>query len=248
MIIQFIRHATLSIKFGGQQILIDPMLSSSGTMEPVAGSADDRRNPLVDLTVPLEELLQPNAVLLTHTHRDHFDDKAAELLNKDVKFFCQPQDAVGIAQRGFTSVVPIEGTYPFKGITITRISGKHGTGAMAQKMGSVSGYILQADHEETLYLAGDTVWCEEVSQAISAHRPQIIVVNGGAAEFLEGGPVTMSLEDIRKVREQAPEALLIVVHMEAWGHCMMSRSSARRTSDHYGLSLMIPEDGEYILT
>jgi L-ascorbate metabolism protein UlaG (beta-lactamase superfamily) len=82
MNVQLIRHATLLLHIGGLNLLVDPMLSVQGANPPIINTANDRRNPLVDLPFPLEDLLaQPiDAVLITHTHRDHFDEQAAEAL------------------------------------------------------------------------------------------------------------------------------------------------------------------------
>ena len=64
------------------------------TRPPVEDTENDRRNPLVELPEPPEVVVAGiDAVLVTHMHRDHFDDTAAELLPKDVPVFCQPDDA-----------------------------------------------------------------------------------------------------------------------------------------------------------
>ena len=80
MKIQLLRHATLLLEFGGKILLVDPMLSEQAAMPPIINSANDRRNPLTPLTAPANYLEILDAVLLTHTHRDHFDDAAAQLL------------------------------------------------------------------------------------------------------------------------------------------------------------------------
>lgn len=53
-------------------------------MSPVPNSANDRRNPLVDLPISEIDFQAIDAVLLTHTHHDHFDDTAAERLTKNL--------------------------------------------------------------------------------------------------------------------------------------------------------------------
>jgi hypothetical protein len=34
-------------------------------------------------------------------------------------------------------------------------------------MGEVSGFVLQAENEPTLYIVGDSIWVEEVENAIN---------------------------------------------------------------------------------
>jgi L-ascorbate metabolism protein UlaG (beta-lactamase superfamily) len=54
MNIHFLRHATLILNIDGLKILVDPMLSPVGAMDPVANAANQRRIPLVDLPVTPE--------------------------------------------------------------------------------------------------------------------------------------------------------------------------------------------------
>lgn len=92
MRIRFIRNATLVVEVGGRSILVDPMLGPVGAMDPVPNAvpnaAAERRIPLVDPPLDgaeLERLARGiDAVLVTHTHRDHWDGRARELLPKDI--------------------------------------------------------------------------------------------------------------------------------------------------------------------
>jgi len=65
---------------------------------------------------------------------------------------------------------------------------------MAKRMAPAPGFVLRADGEPTLYIAGDTIWCPEVHGTLGKYEPAIVVVNAGAAQFLEGGPITMSAD------------------------------------------------------
>lgn len=49
MKIQLLRHATCLITFQGKNLLLDPMLSPSGTLETVPLVPNSAKNPLVDL-------------------------------------------------------------------------------------------------------------------------------------------------------------------------------------------------------
>jgi L-ascorbate metabolism protein UlaG (beta-lactamase superfamily) len=247
MIIQHIRHATMNIQYAGATILLDPMLSPAGAMPPVPNSANDRANPTADLKAPVAALLEADAVLLTHTHRDHLDPFASEMLPKTVRFYCQPKDACLLREQGFQDVVPIEQVYEWDaGIRITRTSGRHGTGILGWKMGPVSGFVLQAPNEPTLYIAGDTIWCEDVENAIAEYRPDVIVLFAGAAQFLQGGSITMDKQDVVKVCRSSPDAQIVVAHMEAWNHCLLTRTELSAYLTRRGLheKVHIPEDGE----
>lgn len=246
MQIQLIRHATLLIQFNEQTWLVDPIFSDAESMEPVPGVPNTRHNPLVDLSVPISTLLNVDAILLTHLHRDHFDAEAASRLSKLLPIFCQPNDEEIIRQYGFQHVHPISSSPEWKGIALHRTGGQHGTGEIAQKMGPVSGFVLEAANEPSLYISGDTVWCAEVEQALQKHSPDVIVCFAGEARFSEGPPITMTTSDIQHVGEAVPHSRIIAVHMEAWNHCHLSRQELHAFAAEHALSsrLFIPADGE----
>ncbi|MFD0682818.1 MULTISPECIES: MBL fold metallo-hydrolase [unclassified Paenibacillus] len=248
MNIQLVRHSTLFIQYAGYKLLIDPMLSPAGAMAAVPNTANTLSNPLVNLKINIEELLKADAVLLTHTHRDHFDSVAAELLRKDIAFLCQPQDVETIRSQGFQEVTPIEDEFVWNGIRITRTTGQHGVGEIGRLMGPVSGFVLQAPNEPTLYIAGDTIWCEDVAQALTKYQPEVAVVFAGGAEFLQGGPITMTSEDIRQVCLHSPNTRIVVAHMETWNHCFLKRPELKAFVEKHQLQdqVFIPEDGESI--
>jgi L-ascorbate metabolism protein UlaG (beta-lactamase superfamily) len=135
----------------------------------------------------------------------------------------------------------------WEGLTVHRTGGRHGREeAMVQGLGPVSGFVVAAEGEPTVYVAGDTVWCPEVADAIEAHRPDWIVVNAGGARFLEGGTVTMEAADVAAVAEAAPEARVVAVHLEAINHCLETRAdlAAGLAAAGAGGRIAIPGDGE----
>lgn len=242
------RHATLILGFGGRRLVVDPILSPAGSMPPIDNSANDRRNPLVELPVNENEIFGADAYLLTHTHRDHFDAAAAERLPKDKPVFCQPADLEKLAGIGFGQATAVEKSVEWRGLRLCRTGGRHGSGALAEKMGPVSGYVLQADGEPSLYIAGDTVWCDEVAAALAAHKPAVIVLFAGAAQFLTGGPITMAAGDVLAVLAAAPQARVVAVHMETFNHCLLTRAGLAAALADAGQAdrVIIPNDGETV--
>ena len=250
MQLRLLRHATSVLWVNGVRILIDPMLSRAGAMDPVQDAADGRRIPLVELPLDDDALLQLirrlDGVLVTHLHRDHFDPRAAEILPKTLPIFCQPPDADRLAQLGFQTLVPIETDHEWRGIRIARTGGRHGTGEIGERMGTVSGFVLRVPGEPSLYLAGDTIWCGEVEASIVGLWPDVIVVNAGAAQFKSGGPITMTAEHVVRVCRAAPHATVVAVHMGALNHCLLSRADLGSALDEAGVleQVWIPANGE----
>lgn len=252
MQIKLLRHATLVIQLGGIRLLIDPMLSPKGAMAAVDKSPKMRPNPLVELPIDnigLDQLLESlDAILVTHTHRDHFDTAAATLLPKDKPVFCQPEDENSLKALGFQEVFSVSDQIRWKDLTFTRTGGHHGSPLMSPKLGPVSGFVLETAGEPKLYITGDTIWCKEVRQALEIHQPDVVVAYAGAAQFLLGGRITMSICDMDRITRQLTAAKVVAVHMEAFNHCMLTRKNLRAFIDKKELSgrVLVPEDGETI--
>jgi L-ascorbate metabolism protein UlaG (beta-lactamase superfamily) len=86
--ITLVRNATIILEIDGRRLLVDPMFDDVGARPPVENTANSRRNPLVPLPSPPEELVRGlSAVLVTHLHRDHFDDGAAHHLPRMCRCF-----------------------------------------------------------------------------------------------------------------------------------------------------------------
>jgi len=227
------------------RLLVDPMLSDAGAMAAIQNSPQPRPNPLVALPMPVEQVLDGvNAVLVTHTHRDHWDDAAIQLVAKDLPLFCQPEDLAKMESTHFVNAAAVHDARNWSKICITRTGGHHGTGDIGKAMAPVSGYVMQSEGEPTLYIGGDTIWYREVSDAIEQFHPDVIVLNSGGARFLQGDPITMMPSDVIHVCHAAPKAKVMAVHMQAINHCLVTRDELAEQADVAGVSVMIPDDGE----
>ncbi|HEV2116521.1 MAG TPA: MBL fold metallo-hydrolase [Terriglobales bacterium] len=249
MRLRLLRHATLIVEYAGRKLLIDPMLSPPGAMPAIDNSPNPRPNPLVPLPASPQEIVQDlDAVLVTHTHRDHWDDAAVRELPKGVPLLCQPEDEAKFREQRFTHVQALQTGLIWNALEVTRTGGQHGTGEIGRKMAPVSGFVLRGPGEDPLYIAGDTIWCAEVQQAIQQFRPAAIVVNAGAARFLEGDPITMTAADVISVCRAALQAKVIAVHMEAINHCLLTRQQLAGEVQAAGTrqQVLLPNDGDWV--
>ncbi len=244
--LSLVRHATLVVELDGFRVLVDPMLDDAGARPAIEGTPEQRPNPLVPLPPNADELLSGiDAIVVTHLHADHFDTAAAERLDHGLPLLCQPADADTLADHGFGQVRPVESSVALAGMVVHRTGGRHGHGELADRLGPVSGFVLEG--AQRMYIAGDTVWCDEVQQALVRHRPDVTVVNAGGARFLEGDPITMDAADVIETARAHPDGELVAVHMEAVNHCLVTRADLRRALGEAGVSAWIPDDGETIL-
>lgn len=249
--VRLIRHATLQVVINEKKILVDPFLAPKDTYDPIIWTSNGIRNPMVNLPfdeATLKELIrETDLVLVTHTHNDHWDVTAQQLIPKDKPIAGQVEDEAKFRQQGFTQVTALRDQVTWNGITITRTEGEHGTGEIGEKMAPVSGFVLQAG-KDSLYIAGDTIWCAAVQTALEKHRPTSLVLNTGAARFDMGDPITMTASDVIQVAQHTPSNHIICVHMDTVNHCYLKRPQLDAELKQAGLSgrYLIPADGEWI--
>lgn len=254
---QQIRSATVIVTAGGVRFLVDPWLAKKDSFPPIPGSPNPGlRSPIHDLPLPIDEILDVDAVIATHLHFDHFDETAVSLIPKSMPIFAQDDiDADSLRKFGFkdVSVLKEEGT-EFHSVKLFKTDCYHATPGEKEKLYSLVGMRGEAcgvvfkhpDEEKTLYLAGDTVWYQGVERAIEKFSPDIIVVNSAEATISGFGRIIMGLEDISEVLKAAPKAIIIASHMDNVGHEKLWRKDIRAFAEENNLlgRLLVPEDGE----
>lgn len=249
MRIKLIRNATVFIEYAGKRFLIDPVLGGKGSFRAFGDSLrKDMKNPIVDLPIPMEEIINVDAVVITHMHLDHFDPAANELLPRDKKVFVENEEALKeLENSGFQDIEILSLDSKFHDIKLNRTPGQHGRGEVLEVIGNVCGVVFSHPDEKSLYIAGDTVWYKGVEDTINHYQPEIIVLNGGG-NILMDEMLVMGKDDILNVHRAKPDSKIVSVHMEAMNHWTLSRKDLRSFAEENGFSgfLFVPEDGEEI--
>jgi L-ascorbate metabolism protein UlaG (beta-lactamase superfamily) len=242
-----LRNAASRLSYADTTFVVDPSLDPARRWEPDTRLANPRRNPLVEVPIPPAAVFAgAAAVLQTHLHRDHVDDTGLAHLPPALPVFCQPADSDELTRRGVSRPEPIADAAKLAGTTIRRVDGRHGFGQVGELLGPSSGFVLHAAGEPTVYLAGDTVWCDVVADTIGRHRPRVIVVNAGGAELASGDRIIMDDADVAQLAAAAPDADIVVVHLEAISHCLTSRADHRHTFRNELHRIHIPEDNDHL--
>lgn len=252
---QHIRNATVKITYAGTTFLIDPMLAKKGAYPGFENTYRSHlRNPMVDLPESVDNVIADiDAVIVTHTHLDHWDDAAQKALPKDMPLFAQHEaDAQLIRSQGFNNVRVLSDEAEFGGVKITKTGGQHGTDEMyavsayAQALGEAMGIVFQAPGYKTLYLVGDTIWRKEVDQTIETYQPEVIVLNAGKAKMTGyEGAIIMGEDDVLRASQASENAAIVAVHMDAVNHMSLTREQLRSYVKEQGIErrVAIPEDG-----
>ncbi|HCE6543732.1 TPA: MBL fold metallo-hydrolase [Pseudomonas aeruginosa] len=256
--IQQIRNATLKIRYAGKTFLVDPLLAKKGAYPGFEGTfRSNLRNPLVDLPMPAKDVLAGvDAIIVSHTHLDHWDGGEHQFIRKDIPLYVQHEaDARLIRGQGFTDVRVLDESAEFEGVRLTKTGGQHGTDKMyantqiAEFLGQAMGIVFQAPGYKTIYVVGDTIWRGEVDQALATFNPDVVVLNAGEARLVGyTGSIIMSKDDVLRAAQAAPKATIVASHMDAINHMTLSRKQLRDFVQQQGIEdrVRIPRDGESV--
>lgn len=255
--VQLIRSATIKVSLGGTTFLIDPMLAEKGAFSGFPESMNmSQRNPMVELPFPVEEVLKCDAIILTHTHVDHWDEEARRVVPKDHLIFVNnEEERCQVEADGFTNVRVMQDGEVFKGVTLFRANGNHGSDEilnsyMGDFLGHPMGVIFEREGCKTVYVVGDTVWIPEVSERIQKFKPGVIVLNTGNAMMAEwSSSIIMGGPDFIRAYREAPDAAIVAVHMDGFNHCVLHRPELRLLTQRLGMDprSLIPADGEVLV-
>ena len=250
-----VRSATIIVEYNNTKFLIDPWLMPKDYMPGFDSAINSQiRQPRVELPFGIEKIVDVDAVIITHIHPDHWDEFAENSLNKDIKVFVQSNfDKDYVISKSFANVEVIqESGTEYNGITLYKTRTQHGKREIIKPLcDSVGlpydamGVVFKSNNEKSLYIAGDTIWCEEVDTALKKYSADIIVVNACAATLLNGERIIMNIEDVKNVLDAAPDAKVIASHLDTVSHLSVTREDLKefKTKNNIG-NLLIPDDGE----
>lgn len=255
--VQLIRSATVKISFGRAVFLVDPMLSERGSWPGFLGTVNSRqKNPAIDLPMAPEKVLENvSAVFLTHLHEDHWDEAARRLIPKDMPIFVSSGAArKAVEAAGFKKVTVLDRPMMVEGVTVSPTASRHGTEEMLRTPGfgrlieDSTGFFFEKAGCRSVYLAGDTVWGPWVSAVLKERRPGVVVLNTGNAVVTDfPQSIIMGAQDVLRATQEAPDAAVVAVHMDAINHCILHRDDLRDYLKARGVEasrVHVPADGE----
>lgn len=133
----FFAHASLAIEYEGRWIYVDP----------VVGNADYSKLPKADM------------ILVTHSHYDHFDMAAIEMLQSpDTRILLDKTSAEGLQGNCFT-MLPKAVAEPFDDIKVEAVAAYNTSEHQLQfhpKEREDCGYVVTLGGKVRIYISGDT--------------------------------------------------------------------------------------------
>lgn len=166
----FIGNATLQIRYGTLSILTDPNFVGRDAEVPLGFGLSAIRT--TDPAFEADELAQPDLVIVSHDHGDHFDDVAADWLDPAVPMVTCPGAAGTIGEKGFTTVRPLatwECTELVKDgtrVRVTAVPARHASGPLGIALPEVMGTVVELwrdgdgtgrEPDVVIYITGDTL-------------------------------------------------------------------------------------------
>ena len=185
-----IRHATLRVEVAGHTLLVDPQLDPAGARAGRAQHAEPAQQPARRAPAARRGRRRraSTACSLTHLHADHFDETAKRLIPHDLPVFCQPQDAERCTPPASSTRGPCTATRKFGELLIVRTEGRHGTGEIGEKMAPGQRLRARRARRAARLHRRRHDPLRRGAAAVAEHRPDVIVVNAGAARFNAGRP------------------------------------------------------------
>ncbi len=233
---------TLRFRYAGATWLTDPTFDEPGdypgpiTLHKLSGPA-----------VPIEAIGPIDVVLLSHDqHADNLDAAGRELLAGVDTVLSTPDAAARIAG--------VRGLRPWESVTlgaveVVAVPALHGPEGCEPLSGVVTGFVLRAAGEPTVYVSGDNASVDVVEQIVARiGRIDVAVLNIGAANVGRFGDsdVTLNARTAVRAAEVLGDAIVVAVHAEGWAHFTESLDHLERAFGYAGLAdrLRIPVRGE----
>jgi L-ascorbate metabolism protein UlaG (beta-lactamase superfamily) len=220
----FIGTATTVIRLGGFTLLTDPNFLRKGQRAYLGKGLWSRR--LTEPALQPGQLPELDAVVLSHLHGDHFDRVARRGLARDQPVLTTPEAARRLDRWGFST----QGLRPWERVELSKadetlaveaLPAIHARGAMGALLPPVMGSLLEhrvrGEVRRRVYVSGDTLTGDHISQIAERH-PDIdtaVVHLGGTRVLLH--TVTMDAEQgVDFLRRARPRAA-IPVHYDDYG-------------------------------
>jgi L-ascorbate metabolism protein UlaG (beta-lactamase superfamily) len=214
----FIGTATTVLRLGSFTLLTDPNFLHRGQRAYLGKGLWSRR--LTDPAMQPEDLPRLDAVVLSHLHGDHFDRVARRRLSREQPVLTTPQAARKLTQWGFDA----HGLDTWQRQTLARrnevltveaLPGIHARGAMGALLPPVMGSLLEhrvgGEVRRRVYISGDTLTGDHVSEIVHRHPDiDVAVVHLGGTRVLFHTVTMDAAQGVDFLRRVSPRAAVPV--------------------------------------
>jgi L-ascorbate metabolism protein UlaG (beta-lactamase superfamily) len=235
--VTYVGGPTAILEYAGRRIVTDP------TFDPPRSYPEPGSTTLVKTAAPgiqRTALGTIDAVLLSHHgHKDNLDYEGLELLATGVVTFSTRDAATELFGGGLVGLDSWE-SETLGPITVTAVPALHGPAGSERFVGVVTGFVLEADGEPTVYVSGDNASLPLVEQ-IAGRFPDIeiaLLFAGAARTPLIDGPLTLTAEDAVTAARMLGAGKVVGLHTEDWEHFTSRREELEAA--FAGTGLLVP--------
>jgi L-ascorbate metabolism protein UlaG (beta-lactamase superfamily) len=221
MEITLIGHMTVLIELDGVRFLTDPWFGPCNIVEKILAPR------LVSPFIGAEEMARIDAMLVSHNHIDHFDERAIGLARRTG---CTVIGSTGVARRaeksGLKNVIALrEGdTAGFRGVEIFAVHAEHPLAADA------IGTVVRGS--KTAYFSGDTRLSQKTVDGLSRFSISVALAQGACAWYPLAGKDGMDLPDLIRFAELVGPEWTVPLHLDCVGKWPDRRAGVRITRDN----------------
>jgi L-ascorbate metabolism protein UlaG (beta-lactamase superfamily) len=246
-VITLIGGPTVLIEANGFRLLTDPTFDAPGEYKLPHVTLKKLTGP----TRMADQVGQVDAVLLSHDqHADNFDRAGKAYAMAAPHLFTTlagaqrlGTPAEGLALWQTTKISKQDGTT----LRITATPARHGPAGIEPLSGDVIGFVVSLyDGTPLIYVTGDTVWYDGVSEVARRFRPSVVLLFAGAARTRGPFNLTMNTNDAIETAHAFPDATIIPVHCEGWAHFTQSAEDIEQSFRALGIAsrLRLLEPGD----
>jgi L-ascorbate metabolism protein UlaG (beta-lactamase superfamily) len=221
--VTYIGGPTALLEYAGLRIVTDP------TFDMPRVYPDEGGAPLTKTQGPAlsrEQIGLVDLVLLSHhEHEDNLDYEGLELLATGVLTISTMKAGSDLFGGGVVGLDSWE-SREVGAVTVTAVPALHGPPGAEARVGPVTGFVLQAEGEPTIYVSGDNASLPLVQQ-IAGRFPDIdiAVLFAGAARISAiNGPLTLTSADAVEAARILGVHRVVGLHTEGWEHFTETRA------------------------
>ncbi len=232
---------TAVIEYAGLRMLTDPTFDPPGVYE---GGIPLHK--LVGPALSPEEVGGIDVVLLSHDqHPDNLDHAGRDFLSRASAVLSTPVAASRIP--GVIGLAAWE-THSVGDVEIVAVPALHGPEGAEALSGPVTGFLLRAPEQPTVYISGDNASVALVAEIVAqVDVIDIAVLFAGAANVGRFGDsdLTLNARTAVAAARALGEAVIVPAHAEGWHHFSETRERLVREFEYSGLAhrLRVPQHG-----
>lgn len=223
MKITYYGHASLGIKVGGKQVLVDPFISAN----PLAAHIDIAS-------------LKADYILLTHAHGDHVLDVETIAKRTGAVIVSNAEIAGYYANKGFTSH-PMNhgGSWNFDFGKVKYVNAIHSSSFPDGTYGgNPGGFVIEGEHKN-IYIAGDTALTMDMKLIPMRTKLDLAILP-------IGDNFTMDVEDAIIASDFLDCDKILGYHYDTFGYIKIEHKESIQKFFNKGKDLMLLEIGDSI--